>query len=212
MGVRGSGPRIERRRRGKNGVTHLIDDSLAPRSCGECHGCCSGPEIAELGKRQFETCAHLEALPSGGLGCGIYEARPESCRRYLCLWLAHPELLREDERPDRIGVYFTLNPSKYDVSGEVTRRCLDAWESVEGGIDSTGAQAVVARLLDHASGTDGHIEGIEVVRFGDPTYYWIAAIGGISVEQRRDDLAGDLVAPFERRAPRRRLTILRSSP
>ena len=183
-----------------------------PRSCGECHGCCSGPVVAELGKAQFETCAHLGVLHARGMGCRIYDARPESCRRYECLWLAHPELLREDERPDRIGVYFTLNPSKYDVSGEVTRSCLDAWESVEGGIDSEGAQAVVARLLVHASRSDGHIEGIEVVRFGDPIYYWIGAIGGISVEQRREDLAGDLVAPFERRSPRRRLTILRSSP
>lgn len=182
------------------------------RTCGECHGCCVGPEIAELGKGQFEPCAHLDAVhPSEG-ACRRYASRPESCRRYECLWRTHPEWLREDERPDRIGVYFSLNPSKYDVSGDVTRRCLDAWESAEGGIDSDRTQEVVARLLELASHGAPDIEGMEIVRFGDPTYYWIPAIGGLSVDERREDLAGDLVAPFERRTPRRRLRIVRGAP
>lgn len=177
------------------------------RSCGDCHGCCVGPEIAALGKRQFESCTNLDEHAANG--CRSYATRPESCRRYECLYLTHPELVRDDEQPSRVGVYFTLNPSKYDVDGEVTRSYFDAWESAVGGIDSEVAQAVVARLLDEASRSDGRIEGIEVVRFGEPTYYWIPATGGISVEERRADLAGDLVAPFERRVPRRRLTVAR---
>ncbi len=125
------------------------------------------------------------------------------------MWLTHPELLRDDERPDRIGVYFALNPSKFSVTGEVTRSSLDAWESTVDGIDSDRAQEVVARLLDHASRSEGHIEGMEVVRFGDPTYYWIPSIGGVSLDERREDLTGDVIEAFERRAPRHRLTIVR---
>lgn len=37
-----------------------------------------------------------------GSGCGIYETRPATCRRYQCAWTISPHM-GEDWRPDRAG-------------------------------------------------------------------------------------------------------------
>ncbi|MCU0661136.1 MAG: YkgJ family cysteine cluster protein [Myxococcota bacterium] len=63
--------------------------------CRRCSACCVAPDIAALHKPLGRRCEHLQ---SDGL-CGIYETRPDICRRYrpdeLCDTIAAPTL---DER------------------------------------------------------------------------------------------------------------------
>lgn len=71
------------------------------RRCGECTACCSALAVAELNKPRYRACDHI--CPQG---CAVYAARPQSCADYHCLWLdGH---LREADRPDRLGVIFTV--------------------------------------------------------------------------------------------------------
>lgn len=56
------------------------------RSCGQCSLCCKLPFIeAPLFKSAGVWCQHCR--PGKG-GCSIYDARPDPCRDFLCLWLA----------------------------------------------------------------------------------------------------------------------------
>ncbi len=58
------------------------------------------PAIPELDKPAGQPCKHLTAK-----GCGIYDSRPDVCRRFECNWLAG----RGDDyaRPDVVGAYVT---------------------------------------------------------------------------------------------------------
>jgi hypothetical protein len=70
--------------------------------CGACSLCCKLLDIAALAKPAnlwCESCAP-------GLGCKIYEKRPDACKSFSCVWLttrrqpgANP--LPDDLRPDR---------------------------------------------------------------------------------------------------------------
>lgn len=182
------------------------DDGAAARACGACRACCSGPEIAALGKARFERCVHLTQR-----GCGIYGRHPESCKHYECLWKKGEGLLLHAERPDALGVYFDLHPSKYDGrTGEVLASTLDAWETHPGSIDTDRAHAALERLVARCLAADGTLEGVEVVRFGDPAFYWIAHAGGTPFAVRERELleVGEVALPFVRRVPRQRLDVI----
>lgn len=79
------------------------------RNCGECIACCSYLKIPELDKKGLEHCRHLKLsdpvqegilqLSSGCNNCGIYDDRPEVCRKYSCLWLAGYG--KDEDRPDK---------------------------------------------------------------------------------------------------------------
>jgi len=68
--------------------------------------------VLSLDKPDYVRCKHLRR---GGLkGCGIYKTRPEDCSIYQCLWLANPDALGVDFRPDRIG--FVLSAAVFQVT------------------------------------------------------------------------------------------------
>lgn len=58
------------------------------RSCGTCTFCCRLPEIEAFDKPANAWCQHCVE----GKGCSIYEARPELCRDFLCLWMTDVRL------------------------------------------------------------------------------------------------------------------------
>jgi hypothetical protein len=60
-------------------LPHLVPG----RACGTCMMCCKVPAIEEFAKPAGVWCRH--AVP--GKGCGIYAARPGSCRAFYCLWM-----------------------------------------------------------------------------------------------------------------------------
>ena len=69
------------------------------RQCDQCQACCTWLKVPELPKDAGKVCEHLCHA-----GCGIYEQRPRSCRKFECLWLKGE--LPEEARPDKINVIF----------------------------------------------------------------------------------------------------------
>ncbi len=71
------------------------EDPVVDFECTKCGACCVAPDISSLGKPVGQRCEHLT---EDNL-CGIYERRPEVCRRYkadeICLQIEAPAL---DER------------------------------------------------------------------------------------------------------------------
>jgi len=84
--------------------------------CGECTACCRVFAIAEMAeKKAGDWCQHCAI----GKGCKVYDARPQTCREFECLWLmsqkrADPrEQLPAHLRPDKCKIVFSpsTNPS-----------------------------------------------------------------------------------------------------
>jgi hypothetical protein len=72
--------------------------------CEDCTGCCIVFEVKEVEKPFGQACKHLGPTLFGP-GCQIYNERPDSCRRYVCLWLdsqrrVEVERMPEGLRPD----------------------------------------------------------------------------------------------------------------
>lgn len=85
-----------------------------PLGCGTCSMCCRFMEVDDLvPKKEAGTWCH-HVIPRKG--CGIYEHRPASCRKFKCLWLmadeegVGPSL---STRPDKSKVMMSL-----DTTGE----------------------------------------------------------------------------------------------
>ena len=66
--------------------------------------CCKVMSINELSKPVGLWCEHRKP----GLGCGIYQDRPASCRAFSCLWLADPTQPHK-LRPDLTKVVLYLD-------------------------------------------------------------------------------------------------------
>lgn len=58
------------------------------KSCGTCNLCCKILEIPELDKAANAWCTHCDI----GIGCKAYEARPATCRDFMCRYLVDPAL------------------------------------------------------------------------------------------------------------------------
>ena len=93
------------------------------RSCLPCTACCTTMAVKALDKPRGVRCKHLTDQ-----GCGIYETRPDECRKFYCLW-ADPNAEALDipdwGRPDRTGVVLAamghdLNERPIIVAHEVT--------------------------------------------------------------------------------------------
>jgi len=76
---------------------------MSERRCHECTLCCKVLPVRELGKAAGVRCVHQRAH-----GCRIYEARPQSCRTWSCLWLTNEDML-DMPRPDR--AHYVIDPS-----------------------------------------------------------------------------------------------------
>ncbi|MFA7413523.1 MAG: hypothetical protein WC048_03470 [Rhizobium sp.] len=61
---------------------------IAERACRSCTLCCDLPDIDELEKPANTLCRHCVT----GKGCSQYEARPATCRDFLCAWMSDPEM------------------------------------------------------------------------------------------------------------------------
>jgi len=74
---------------------------LKDRECGKCTACCVELTIEDpaLTKLPGINCKHLKK----NKGCNIYDDRPETCRKWFCMWRFMP-LLGEEWRPDLKGI------------------------------------------------------------------------------------------------------------
>lgn len=57
------------------------------RACGSCSLCCKVMGVPEV-KSRHDWCPHVDK----GKGCKIYDARPDRCREFSCLWLTQSYL------------------------------------------------------------------------------------------------------------------------
>jgi len=97
------------------------------RQCGPCRVCCtllplfekSSEPAYEIAKAQNIPCLYLCAD-----GCAMYESalRPMACRTFQCLWKSR--YLREDCRPDEIGLLCAMEALALEVPDEHERRYL----------------------------------------------------------------------------------------
>lgn len=82
------------------------------RNCGDCAkgckmSCCTVMGVEEIDKKAGEPCPKQN--PDGT--CSIYSDRPASCREWECLWLRSEGLIRNMDRPDRVGLILDVtNP------------------------------------------------------------------------------------------------------
>lgn len=72
--------------------------------CQDCSGCCTVFAVEAVGKAFGVPCQHL-GKTLFGVGCTIYDERPDACRHYVCLWLdsqrrENVESMPESMRPD----------------------------------------------------------------------------------------------------------------
>jgi hypothetical protein len=82
------------------------------RGCGTCQACCTimrvdMEPVAPTHKPERTRCGHLCSA-----GCKIYDAKPESCSVFMCLWLAmelFDDRMLSEWRPDRVGAVVDVN-------------------------------------------------------------------------------------------------------
>jgi len=106
-------------------------------SCDGCTACCKILKIRELNKPANTWCGHCNI----GVGCGIYDTRPESCRVYECVWLQSQrggKPLPLELRPDRSRVVIGVTNGGDDLVLYVSPDRPDAWK--RGGIASFVAE------------------------------------------------------------------------
>ncbi|HEX4146483.1 MAG TPA: hypothetical protein VHY91_23485 [Pirellulales bacterium] len=89
----------------------------APRVCGECTACCTVMGIAALNKPGYSRCVHECGR------CGIYDSRPEACRKWSCGWLLGRVEGDERRRPDRLGLMFNREP----LAGKPITVAYEVW-------------------------------------------------------------------------------------
>ena len=127
------------------------DPHLVPgRACGSCNACCVALTIddPELQKLQGHRCRHSER--DGG--CGIYPARPHTCRTFYCGW-RRLKWIRESLRPDQSGVLVLLdseisktNTTERLAIGGVQFMLLSKAALKAEGLAESVAAAVAARI------------------------------------------------------------------
>ena len=117
----------------------LLSPHPAPgRECGSCTACCSVLAIVELQKPPRRACDHLCRS-----GCGVYEDRPASCRKFHCLWLRGAIDGDETLRPDQLGVMFD-----YFVMARTGESHLIAFELWVGAFDDPTVRSLLREVCE----------------------------------------------------------------
>ena len=106
-------------------------------SCRGCTACCHVLEITEINKTVYSQCEHVCSR-----GCVIYEARPEECRGYSCLYLL--DAMPPEFRPDRVGVILDIDTHGF-LDGDA---CLTVREFIEGAVERDDVQQLINGLAE----------------------------------------------------------------
>jgi hypothetical protein len=85
------------------------------RTCGDCTLCCRVVPVLELAKPPDVWCQHCDPKA----GCRIYDQRPNSCRKWWCVWLLD-EQLPEAMKPNRSHVIFDMMSDRVIAEGKPT--------------------------------------------------------------------------------------------
>lgn len=110
------------------------------RECGGCTACCFTHSVAEAGKavtHLFDWCSHC----TKGVGCSIYEQRPNSCRKYRCLWL-RGGFGDDQKRPDQFGIVV----DNWPISGQPLQLII-FWECEENRFYERDVQSIIRAII-----------------------------------------------------------------
>ena len=101
----------------------MSDPAIVPgRGCNGCTMCCKLLKIAVLNKPPLVWCEHCDV----GVGCKIYEARPQVCREFICEYLRNPNL-GEEWRPDQCKMVVLNDSRNKAVVVQVDSSRPNAW-------------------------------------------------------------------------------------
>jgi hypothetical protein len=78
--------------------------------------------VDELAKPMGRWCDHFKA----GVGCGVHETRPPSCRNFQCLWTISPTM-PDAVRPDRCKVVMTMDDGGRRIIARADPADPSAW-------------------------------------------------------------------------------------
>jgi hypothetical protein len=90
---------------------------VADRVCGECTACCTVMAVGALYKASYRRCSHDSGC------CAVYASRPKPCRAWCCSWLLGRIEGDERQRPDKLGLMFTLEP----LTGKAITVAYEVW-------------------------------------------------------------------------------------
>ena len=110
------------------------------RTCDGCTMCCKIFGIPELDKPRHEWCGHCEI----GKGCKIYEARPQSCRDFVCGWLVDASV-PEHWKPSKSRMVLTTEDDGRRLVINVDTGRLDAWKKAPYYAEIKRMAAAIAR-------------------------------------------------------------------
>lgn len=135
--------------------------------CGTCTACCRVFHIEELKKPAGKWCDHCHV----GVGCKIYEQRPEPCVSFKCLWLesqSRPDLqpLGDELRPDRCKVVFHASTCPDTMAATTMPGAPDAWQRKP-------VKALIDLMVSHnyrvAIGAPASMTRLEITQQGERT-------------------------------------------
>jgi Fe-S-cluster containining protein len=121
------------------------------RQCGPCNLCCTAMHVAALDKPAGTPCEH-QGKAAGG-GCGVYDHRPSVCRNWYCMWVRdNGKVFADDERPDKLGVFFTAGRKQSTPSSRLASLTTPLAETDEHVIyvhpvRANGERSVAARVV-----------------------------------------------------------------
>ena len=84
--------------------------------------CCKVFKIPALSKPDGKWCAHCTI----GVGCRIYQERPEQCRDFICLWL-QDETMPQEWKPENSKMVLSIFPATGFIYAQVDPGSPFAW-------------------------------------------------------------------------------------
>lgn len=98
--------------------------------CGSCTACCRVFNIPALKKPAGKWCDHCDI----GVGCKIYDQRPQACIDFECLWLQSQsrenpkERMDPELRPDKSKVVLGMTTNPKIIGATTMPGAPDAWK------------------------------------------------------------------------------------
>lgn len=93
---------------------------MSARTCGDCTACCTVMGVKSIDKPEGTPCSKLCKA-----GCSVYAERPDDCRDFSCVWLQDDgRVLRNMERPDRVGVMFDVTQEGSKLGNALVARTV----------------------------------------------------------------------------------------
>ena len=134
------------------------------RECGDCNMCCKLYSIHEPKdfKKDYEWCKHCKV----GVGCKIYDSRPNQCKDFQCGWSLG--LVPEEWKPNKVGFVVTVEKEQTTiVDGKGDAKDIEKRvEEIEHQIEKANTPYEVEQLQNRLAKVIG---GVAIVYVGGST-------------------------------------------